>query len=64
MTDEDLGKLAELILKNQWSCFLCRWILEDIRLHGKLTDWPYDFNDKSEFPKKSKQAHIALEVLI
>lgn len=42
-------------------CFLCRWILEDLRLNGKLTDWPFDSNDKGQFPASGKVRHLELE---
>lgn len=42
-------------------CFLCGWILRDLNDHGKLTGWPYDYNDKSNFPVESKLAHLGLE---
>jgi len=43
------------------SCFMCKWILEDLRLHGKLTDWPPDSNDKGQFPINGKLRHLELE---
>jgi len=43
------------------TCFLCIWILEDLRLHEKLTDWPPDSNDKGQFPAQGKVRHLELE---
>lgn len=42
-------------------CFLCKWILQDLTDHGKLTGWPYDYNDKPNFPPESKLAHLEVE---
>lgn len=43
-------------------CFLCKWIVEDFDLHGKLTDYPKDFNGNGIFPYKGKVEHIRLEL--
>lgn len=43
------------------TCFLCKWIAEDLKLHGKLTGWPRDYNDKDEFPVTGKIRHLELE---
>ena len=51
---------AELTIKVS-GCFLCSWILKDLDDHGKLTGWPYDYNDKANFPVESKLAHLGLE---
>lgn len=42
-------------------CFLCRRIAEDLRLHGRLTGWPLDFNDHGEFPVEGKLGHLRAE---
>lgn len=42
-------------------CFLCLWIVLDFEASGRLTDWPYDSNDKGLFPYLGKIAHIRLE---
>lgn len=42
-------------------CFLCAWIISDFERNGKLTDFPYDLNDKGIFPYLGKVAHIRLE---
>ena len=42
-------------------CFLCKWILKDLDDHGKLTGWPYDYNDKPDFPVESKLLHLQVE---
>ena len=39
----------------------CKWILEDLKLHGKLTGWPLDSFGKPEYPVDAKLRHIALE---
>lgn len=45
-------------------CFLCRWILEDVKANGKLTGYPMDYNDQPEFPVVGKIYHLELEGLI
>lgn len=54
------GRIREL---PERGCFLCRWILEDLERHGKLTDvWPEKNHDGSVlFPAKGKLNHIWLE---
>jgi hypothetical protein len=42
-------------------CFLCAWIVEEFDRFGKLSDYPYDSNDKGIFPYLGKVAHIRLE---
>lgn len=42
-------------------CFLCRLIEEDLRLHGKLTDHPKDYNGSGGFPVDGKMNHLKLE---
>jgi len=43
------------------TCFLCKWIEQDLQLNGKLTDWPFDSNDKGQFPTYGKLGHLELE---
>jgi hypothetical protein len=45
------------------ACFLCKWILKDLDMNGKLTDWPPNANlvEKPLFPAKAKEAHLKLE---
>jgi hypothetical protein len=44
-------------------CFMCRWILEDLERHGRLTDeWPTKNHDGSPlFPASGKLIHLKLE---
>ena len=42
-------------------CFLCRLILEDLEVNGALTDYPWDFNEKTTFPRNGKLLHLELE---
>lgn len=44
-------------------CFLCKWILEDLERHGRLTDvWPEKNHDGSVlFPATGKLIHLKLE---
>lgn len=43
------------------ACFLCKWILEDIRKNGALTGYPLDLNQQAVFPREGKVRHIQLE---
>ena len=54
-------RLRSALVPNVPKCFLCKWILKDLDDHGKLTGWPYDYNDKADFPVESKLAHLGLE---
>lgn len=40
---------------------MCRWILEDLKRHGKLTGWPNDYSGGAVFPVHGKLNHLALE---
>ena len=43
-------------------CFLCKWIVEDSKLNGKLTDWPLEAMGRGQFPLEGKIRHIRLEM--
>lgn len=43
------------------TCFLCRWILEDVKQNGKLTGYPTDHSGAPQFPASGKLRHIELE---
>lgn len=43
------------------NCFMCRWILEDINLHGKLNGGPKDHSGASQFPVYGQERHLAIE---
>lgn len=42
-------------------CFLCKWILEDIRKNGTFTGYPLDYVNQPVFPRDGKLKHIMLE---
>lgn len=42
-------------------CFLCKWILADLRKNGRLTGEPLDYNAQKLFPVEGKVAHLGLE---
>lgn len=44
--------------KAEPGCPLCKWILEDFKLNGKLTDYPMMYDGKGNFPVKGKVAHV------
>ena len=50
-----------LVVGRKDRCFLCKWISEDLAAHGKLTDYPKDFNGHGIFPIEGKERHLALE---
>lgn len=54
-------RLRSALVPNISKCFLCGWILKDLDDHGKLTGWPYDYNEKSNFPPESKLLHLQVE---
>jgi hypothetical protein len=41
-------------------CPLCKWILEDFALHGKLTGYPENFDHSGQFPASGKEKHIRI----
>ncbi len=45
-------------------CFLCGWILEDVKANGKLTGHPLDYNSQPQFPVSGKIRHLELEGFI
>jgi len=53
----------EALRKASTTCFLCKWIVEDLEKHQKLTDWPPNVNipEKAIFPVKAKEEHLKLE---
>lgn len=59
-----LSPETELILVEEAkTCFVCRIILEDHALHGKLTGHPKDMFDKGTFPVEAKIRHIQITKL-
>jgi hypothetical protein len=61
--EEDIVLLPETIVllrKADPGCPLCKWILEDFRLNGKLTDHPVMYDGKGNFPVKGKVLHVKL----
>jgi hypothetical protein len=44
------------------TCFLCKWIAEDLEKHGRMTGWPVDSMDKGIFPVDGKLVHVLLEL--
>lgn len=53
--------LKERAGKGNRGCLLCRMILEDFKLHKKLTGHPLNGEGKPMFPVEAKVAHIANE---
>ena len=56
-----IAAILDVTLATDDPCFACSRIEEDLRLHGKLTGWPYDYNGKEEFPAAGKKRHLELE---
>ena len=42
-------------------CFLCKWIMEDLRINGRLTGYPTDHSGSAGFPVVGKLRHLELE---
>jgi hypothetical protein len=68
MNDDTIGMewrlepVTEALLKRRSAgCFLCKWITDDFRRHGKLTGWPTSDTTGDQFPVSGKIAHIKLE---
>lgn len=57
-------ELLALLGARSVGCFLCRWILEDVKKNGKLTGYPLDYNQQPEFPVQGKINHLELEGFI
>lgn len=58
MSDSEIYREA---LSHHKACYLCKWIVEDFKENKKLTDAPYDYNNKGDFPRDSKEKHAKLE---
>ena len=58
MTDLEIVTEAK---RHMACCFCCRLTVEDWQANGKLTDFPYDYNNKGDFPRASKEKHAKLE---
>lgn len=59
---QDVSKLKDALIDKAPTCFLCKWILEDLHLHGDLTDHPKNANlEKPLFPVDAKLWHLKLE---
>lgn len=41
----------------------CKLILEDLEKHGKLTDYPKDYNGASIYPVEGKILHLFVELV-
>lgn len=57
----DMELAKNISARRAEACFLCKWIQEDLRINGKLTDYPYDYNDHGDFPVYGKIRHLELE---
>lgn len=60
---QDIEKLKAALTGKAPTCFLCKWILEDLEKNGCLTDYPPNENlmEKPLFPAAAKVAHLKLE---
>lgn len=54
-------KTRDLLERRKEGCFLCRFVLEDEKKHGKLTSYPLDGEGKGQFPVSAKMIHVQLE---
>ena len=44
------------------TCWLCEWVLDDLRSLGRLSGRPIDFNGQPVFPIDGKLRHVLLEL--
>lgn len=54
--------LLQVAKIGQKSCFLCRYIVEDLQQNGKLTGHPKDWSSSGLFPVEGKLVHLILEL--
>jgi len=47
--------------KRRDGCFLCRYIEDDLKRHGKFTGWPIDYVGHELFPVEGKLKHLKVE---
>lgn len=59
---EKSAALLSVAKVGQQSCFLCRYIVEDLQQNGKLTGHPKDWAGSGLFPVEGKLVHILLEL--
>ena len=58
----DTKKLTAALALRAPGCFLCKYILEDLRRNGEFTDYPKNANlEKPLFPAAAKVWHLKLE---
>jgi len=58
MTPEEGMKLLEARAP---FCFQCKWIWEDLKANGKLTDGEKSIDGSYSFPVSGKKAHLRVE---
>jgi len=51
----------DLLASRVNGCFLCRFILEDEKKHGKLTEYPFGLDGKGQFSVEAKVNHVSVE---
>jgi hypothetical protein len=61
MNPMQIAAVLDVTLATDEPCFMCAWIEEDLRLHGKLTGHPLDSMNAGIFPVAGKQRHLELE---
>lgn len=59
---EKSPRLIQVAKIGQRSCFLCRYIVEDLEKNGKLTGYPKDWASSGLFPVEGKLIHVILEL--
>ncbi len=59
---EQSEKLLIAAKRGQETCFLCRYIVEDLEKNKKLTGHPKDWSGGGLFPVEGKLRHLILEL--
>jgi hypothetical protein len=54
-------EIRALVSRMEPTCWLCKWIREDLDTNGKLTGYPFDYNGGATFPVDGKLKHLRLE---
>ncbi len=53
--------IRALVSRTESTCFLCKWIREDLDANGKLTGYPLDAMGGGTFAADGKRRHLELE---
>lgn len=54
--------VVEIAKQRHATCFLCRYIVEDLEQNKKFTGYPKDWGGAALFPVEGKLKHLLLEI--